>query len=50
MSFTALPEQRLGVIRAIEQAGGAIREFHTDAPDWEELIQQHLGQREKESQ
>lgn len=49
MSFTALPEQRLGVIRAIEQAGGAIREFHTDAPDWDELIQQHMGQMEKES-
>lgn len=47
MSFTALPEQRLQVIRAIEEAGGAVQEFHTDAPDWEELIQDHLGQMEK---
>jgi len=47
VSFTALPEQRLGVIRAIERAGGAIQEFHTDAPDWEALIQEHLGEMEK---
>jgi ABC-type multidrug transport system ATPase subunit len=47
VSFTALPQQRLQVIRAIEQVGGAIEEFHTDAPDWEALIQEHLGEMEK---
>jgi len=47
VSFTALPRQRLQVIRAIEQVGGAIEEFHTDAPDWEALIQEHLGEMEK---
>jgi ABC-type multidrug transport system ATPase subunit len=47
VKFTALPQKRLHVIRAIEQAGGAIEEFHTDAPDWEALIQEHLGQMEK---
>ena len=48
VSFTARPEKRLHVIRAIEDAGGAIEEFHTDAPDWEALIQEHLGQMENE--
>jgi len=38
VSFTAVPERRLQVIRAIEQAGGTIEEFHTEAPDWEALI------------
>jgi len=47
VSFTALPRKRLHVIRAIEQAGGAIEEFHTDAPDWEVLIQEHLGEMER---
>jgi ABC-type multidrug transport system ATPase subunit len=47
VSFTALPGKRLDVIRAIEQAGGAIEEFHTDAPDWDVLIQEHLGERER---
>jgi hypothetical protein len=32
---------------ALEQAGGAIEEFHTDAPDWETLIQEHLGEMER---
>ena len=31
----------------LEDAGGAVEEFHTDAPDWEALIQEHLGQMEK---
>jgi hypothetical protein len=47
VSFTALPQKRLHVIRAIEQAGGAIEEFHTDAPDWDALIQEHLAGMEK---
>ncbi len=47
VSFTALPDRRLHVIRAIEQAGGAVEEFHTDAPDWEALIQEHLGEMER---
>jgi ABC-type multidrug transport system ATPase subunit len=42
VSFTALPKRRLHVIRAIEQAGGAIEEFHTDAPDWDALIRERL--------
>jgi len=46
VSFTALPQKRLHVIRAIEQAGGAVEEFHTDAPDWDALIQEHLGEME----
>ena len=41
LSFTAIPEQRLDVIRAIEEAGGTIEEFHTEAPDWEALIRSH---------
>jgi ABC-type multidrug transport system ATPase subunit len=47
VKFTALPQRRLHVIRAIEQAGGAIEEFHTDTPDWEALIQEHLGEMER---
>jgi ABC-type multidrug transport system ATPase subunit len=47
VSFTALPGRRLHVIRAIEEAGGAIEEFHTDAPDWEALIHEHVGRMEK---
>jgi ABC-type multidrug transport system ATPase subunit len=47
VSFTALPGKRLSVIRAIEQAGGAVEEFHTDTPDWEALIQEHLGEMER---
>jgi ABC-type multidrug transport system ATPase subunit len=47
VKFTALPQRRLHVIRAIEQAGGDVEEFHTDAPDWEALIQEHLGEMER---
>ena len=47
VSFTALPQRRMHVIRAIEQAGGSIQEFHTDAPDWDALIREHLGSLEK---
>lgn len=36
--FRAFPERRLEVVRAIEQAGGNIEEFHTEVPDWEALI------------
>jgi ABC-2 type transport system ATP-binding protein len=49
VSFTALPGKRLEVIRAIEQAGGAIEEFHTDAPDWDALIQERIGGQESPS-
>ena len=38
VSFRALPESRLEVIRAIEGAGGSITEFHTEAPGWEALV------------
>ncbi len=43
VSFTALPERRLQVIRAIEQSGGTVEEFHTDAPDWEALIRERAS-------
>jgi ABC-type multidrug transport system ATPase subunit len=43
LSFQALPEHRLRVIRAIERAGGAIEEIHTEAPDWEALVRGHFG-------
>ncbi|MCJ7753637.1 MAG: hypothetical protein MUP13_03655, partial [Thermoanaerobaculales bacterium] len=38
VSFRALTENRLEVIRAIEGAGGIITEFHTEAPGWEALV------------
>ncbi len=43
VSFRALPEARLEVIRAIEKAGGTIEEFHTVAPGWESLVQTHFN-------
>ncbi|MGB2958912.1 MAG: ABC transporter ATP-binding protein [Bacteroidota bacterium] len=36
--FQAEPRHRLAIIRAIEAAGGAIEEFHTDPPNWDALI------------
>jgi ABC-type multidrug transport system ATPase subunit len=44
--FRAPPEDRLEVIRAIEKAGGAIEEFHTEAPDWDALVRPHFRQRD----
>ncbi len=35
IQFRAAPGNRLDVIRAIENAGGNIREFHTEIPGWE---------------
>jgi len=43
VSFRALPENRLDVIRAIEHAGGTIEEFHTEAPGWESLVHTHFN-------
>jgi len=40
--FRALPNRRLDVVRAIEQAGGTIEEFHTEPPDWDDLIRPHF--------
>jgi ABC-type multidrug transport system ATPase subunit len=40
--FTAPPQHRLAVIRAIEHAGGTVEEFHTETPDWEDLIRGHF--------
>ncbi len=37
LSFFASAARRLGVIHAIESAGGQIAEFHTEAPDWSVL-------------
>ena len=42
--FRALPEHRLEVVKAIENAGGAIEEFHTEAPDWDTLVRPHFQQ------
>jgi hypothetical protein len=36
--FQAEPRHRFAIIRAIEAAGGAIEEFHTDPPNWDALI------------
>jgi ABC-type multidrug transport system ATPase subunit len=43
LRFTAPPEQRLDVIRAIERAGGTVEEFHTEAPDWDVLMRGHFS-------
>lgn len=43
VSFRALPEARLDVIRAIEDAGGTVEEFHTEAPGWESLVHTHFN-------
>lgn len=43
VSFRAQPENRLEVIRAIEQAGGTVEEFHTEAPGWESLVHTHFN-------
>jgi ABC-type multidrug transport system ATPase subunit len=40
--FRAAPERRLEVVRAIENAGGAIEEFHTEPPDWDSLVRPHF--------
>jgi len=44
--FQAVPEKRLEVVRAIEGAGGIVREIHTETPDWEALIRDYLGSEE----
>ena len=49
MFFTALPERRLEIIRAIEAAGATIEEVHTEAPEWEDLIREHFGAGEESS-
>jgi len=38
-SFKASPENRLKVIRAIEEVGGFIEELHTETPNWESLVE-----------
>ena len=45
--FRAIPEKRLDVFRAIEGAGGNIREIHTETPDWEALIRDYLDSEEE---
>jgi len=40
--FTASPERRLEIIRAIEAAGAAVAEIHTETPDWTALIRKHF--------
>jgi len=49
VSFTALPERRLEIIRAIERAGAVVEEIHTETPDWEALIRRHFSSEEKTS-
>ena len=41
--FRAIPEKRLDVVRAIEGAGGEIKEIHTETPDWDVLIRDYLN-------
>jgi len=49
VSFRALPENRLDVIRAIENAGGTVEEFHTEAPGWESLVHTHFNPKKEAS-
>ncbi len=49
LSFTALPVRRLEVIQAIQSAGGVVEEFHTEAPDWESVVRDHVNGRGSES-
>ena len=49
MFFTALPERRLEIIRAIEAEGVTIEEVHTEAPEWEDLVREHFGAGEESS-
>jgi hypothetical protein len=47
--FTASPERRLEIIRAIEGAGAAVTEIHTEIPDWTALMRKHFGGEERPS-
>jgi ABC-2 type transport system ATP-binding protein len=49
VSFTASPERRLEIIRAIERSGAVVEEIHTETPDWEALIRRHFSSEEKTS-
>lgn len=49
VAFTAPPERRLEIIRAIEGTGAIVQEIHTEAPDWEALIRKHFSSEEKTS-
>jgi ABC-2 type transport system ATP-binding protein len=49
VSFTASPERRLEIIRAIERTGAVVEEIHTETPDWEALIRRHFSSEEKTS-
>ncbi|NIM02099.1 MAG: ATP-binding cassette domain-containing protein [Acidobacteria bacterium] len=40
--FTAAPEKRLEIIRAIESAGADVVEIHTEIPDWTSLLRKHF--------
>jgi len=48
LSFTTSPGRRLEVIQAIQSAGGVVEEFHTEAPDWESLVRDHVNGRGSE--
>jgi ABC-type multidrug transport system ATPase subunit len=45
--FSASPGERLEVFRAIENAGGVIEEFHTEAPDWDAIARSHFEPEEE---
>jgi len=49
LTFNAAPQQRLDVIHAIQSAGGAVEEFHTEPPDWGLLISDHVNGQGSES-
>ena len=43
MLFKAPPNRRLDILRAIENSGGVIREFHSDPPDWDMLLKKQFN-------
>ncbi len=47
ISFKALPQNRLNIIRAVEVVGAEIKEFHTEPPNWEAMIGGRLKRREE---
>jgi ABC-type multidrug transport system ATPase subunit len=48
LSFASEPGRRLEIIQAIQSAGGVVAEFHTETPDWESLVRDHVNGRGSE--
>ena len=49
VTFRAAPERCLAVIRALEDAGGTVKAFHTEDPDWEALARRHFHGEQEQS-